>query len=79
MTKPESINFQGVSNSSQMRVEQPTTVGAVHSESHRKTLEGQQGESSISTEDEIRNASKQFYAGLNRMANGNTGPLADIW
>lgn len=33
----------------------------------------------MSTEDEIRNASKQFYAGLNRMANGNAGPLADIW
>ena len=33
----------------------------------------------MSTEDEIRNASKQFYAGLNRMANGEDGPLADIW
>ncbi len=33
----------------------------------------------MSTEDEIRNASKQFYAGLNRMANGNAGSLADIW
>ena len=33
----------------------------------------------MSTEDEIRNASKQFYAGLNRMANGNASPLADIW
>ncbi len=30
-------------------------------------------------EDEIRNASKKFYAGLNRMANGNAAPLADIW
>ncbi len=25
----------------------------------------------MSTEDEVRNASKQFYAGLNRMANGD--------
>ena len=33
----------------------------------------------MSTEGEIRNASKQFYAGLNRMANGNAGSLADIW
>ena len=33
----------------------------------------------MSSEDEVRNASKQFYAGLNRMANGDAGPLADIW
>ncbi len=33
----------------------------------------------MSAVDEIRNASKQFYAGLNRMANGNADPLADIW
>lgn len=33
----------------------------------------------MSTEDEVREASKQFYAGLNRMANGDDGPLADIW
>ena len=33
----------------------------------------------MSTEDEVRNASKQFYTGLNRMANGDSGPLADIW
>lgn len=33
----------------------------------------------MSTEDEVRNASKQFYAGLNRMINGDSGPLADIW
>jgi ketosteroid isomerase-like protein len=32
-----------------------------------------------SQEDEVRQASKQFYAGLNRMANGDAGPLADIW
>jgi ketosteroid isomerase-like protein len=31
------------------------------------------------TEDEVRKASKQFYAGLNRMANGDADPLADIW
>ena len=30
-------------------------------------------------EDEVRKASKQFYAGLNRMINGDAGPLADIW
>ena len=33
----------------------------------------------MATEDEVRKASKQFYAGLNRMANGDAGPLADIW
>lgn len=33
----------------------------------------------MSTEDKVRNASKQFYAGLNRMVNGDGGPLADIW
>lgn len=33
----------------------------------------------MSTEDEVRNASKQFYTGLNRMANGDGSPLADIW
>ena len=33
----------------------------------------------MSTEDEVRKASEHFYAGLNRMANGDSGPLADIW
>ena len=33
----------------------------------------------MSTEDEVRNASKQFYAALNKMANGNSQPLSDIW
>ena len=33
----------------------------------------------MSREDEVREASKQFYAGLNRMANGDPGPLASIW
>ena len=28
---------------------------------------------------EVRRASEQFYAALNRMANGDAGPLADIW
>ena len=30
-------------------------------------------------EDEVRKASEQFYAALNRMANGDASPLADIW
>ena len=30
-------------------------------------------------EDEVRKASKQFYAGLNSMANGDSSPLANIW
>jgi ketosteroid isomerase-like protein len=33
----------------------------------------------MSAEDEVREASKQFYAALNRMANGDAGPVADIW
>ncbi|MDO8252211.1 MAG: nuclear transport factor 2 family protein [Rhodoferax sp.] len=33
----------------------------------------------MSTEDEVRKASKQFYAGLSRMAKGDSGSLADIW
>jgi ketosteroid isomerase-like protein len=33
----------------------------------------------MSTEDEVRTASKKFYAALNRMANGDAKPLADIW
>ncbi|HID51941.1 MAG TPA: DUF4440 domain-containing protein [Anaerolineae bacterium] len=33
----------------------------------------------MSTENEVRKASEQFYAALNRMANGDAGPLAEIW
>jgi ketosteroid isomerase-like protein len=33
----------------------------------------------MSTEDQVREASKQFYAALNSMANGNVNPMADIW
>lgn len=33
----------------------------------------------MSTENEIRNVSAQFYVALNRMVNGDAGPLADIW
>jgi ketosteroid isomerase-like protein len=33
----------------------------------------------MSIEDEVRKASEQFYAALNRMVNGDAGPLADIW
>jgi ketosteroid isomerase-like protein len=33
----------------------------------------------MSTEDEVRKASEQFYAALNRMANGDARPLSDIW
>ncbi len=33
----------------------------------------------MSTKDEVRKASEQFYAGLNRMANGERGALADSW
>ena len=33
----------------------------------------------MSTEDEVRKASEQFSAALNRMLNGDADPLADIW
>jgi ketosteroid isomerase-like protein len=33
----------------------------------------------MATEDEVRNASTQFYAALNRMLNGDAQPLSDIW
>jgi ketosteroid isomerase-like protein len=33
----------------------------------------------MSAEDEVREASSQLYAGLNRMANGESGALVDIW
>jgi ketosteroid isomerase-like protein len=33
----------------------------------------------MSREDEVREASRRFYAGLNSMANGDAGPLAKIW
>jgi ketosteroid isomerase-like protein len=33
----------------------------------------------MSTDDEVRKASETFCAALNRMANGDARPLADIW
>ena len=33
----------------------------------------------MSAEDEVRTASQQFYAALNRMANGDSSAMADIW
>jgi ketosteroid isomerase-like protein len=33
----------------------------------------------MSTQDEVRKASEQFYAAVNRMVNGDAGPLADMW
>jgi len=33
----------------------------------------------VSAEDEVRKASTQFYAALNRMANGDAKSLAEIW
>src|SRR5690349_15410823 len=34
---------------------------------------------SMSTEDEVRQASNQFYAALNRMLNGDAGPMMEVW
>jgi len=33
----------------------------------------------MSSEDEVRNASKQFYAALNKMTNGSSQSLSAIW
>ncbi len=33
----------------------------------------------MSAEDEMRNASNQFYAALNKMVNGTAQSLSDIW
>ena len=33
----------------------------------------------MSAEEEVRRASKQFYTALNRMANGDSGPMASAW
>jgi ketosteroid isomerase-like protein len=33
----------------------------------------------MSTENEVRKASEQFYSALNHMLNGDAAPLADIW
>jgi ketosteroid isomerase-like protein len=30
-------------------------------------------------EDEVRKASESFYAALDRMLNGDAGPMADVW
>lgn len=33
----------------------------------------------MATEDDVRKVSGQFYAGLNRMANGDASAMADVW
>jgi uncharacterized protein (TIGR02246 family) len=33
----------------------------------------------MSAEDEVRAASKQFYAALNSIANGDARPMAEVW
>jgi ketosteroid isomerase-like protein len=33
----------------------------------------------MSAEEEVRHASKQFYTALNRMANGDAGPMTSTW
>ncbi len=33
----------------------------------------------MATEDEVRQASDQFYAALNRMADGDASPMMEIW
>ena len=33
----------------------------------------------MAVEDEIRQASEQFYAALNREINGDPGPMLEVW
>jgi hypothetical protein len=33
----------------------------------------------MAAEDEIRQASEQFYAALNRAINGDPGPMMEVW
>ena len=33
----------------------------------------------MAAEDEVRQASDRFYAALNRMLNGDAGPLSEVW
>lgn len=33
----------------------------------------------MSSQDEVRKASEQFYAALNSMLNGNVGPMSEVW
>lgn len=33
----------------------------------------------MSAQDEVQKASQQFYAALNRMANGDARPMAEVW
>ncbi len=33
----------------------------------------------MSAEDEVRQASTQFYAALTRMLNGDAGPMMEVW
>jgi hypothetical protein len=33
----------------------------------------------MATENDVRAASEKFYSALNRMLNGDAGPLGDIW
>lgn len=58
----------------------PLLPGAGRPESHRKPQWGiSEWRPFMSTESDIRKASEQFYAGLNRMANGQSGALSAIW
>jgi ketosteroid isomerase-like protein len=43
----------------------------------RSSIQGQ--ETMSKGETEVRKASEQFYAALNRMANGDSRPLTDVW
>ena len=33
----------------------------------------------MSAQDEVRQVSEQFYTALNRMANGDAGPMTEVW
>jgi ketosteroid isomerase-like protein len=45
----------------------------------RRDGSSHQKENTLSAEQEVREASKRFYSGLNAMINGNNAPMADAW
>jgi ketosteroid isomerase-like protein len=58
------------------RAREPATLGRL---SFSAIFISPQGEQFMSTEDEVRNASEQFYAALNRLFEGDASPMTDIW
>ena len=74
----ESLQCGAKSKKKQVPIAQPS-IGVGRFKPHLTSLGEPEGEPVMSKEDEVRKASKSFYAGLNRMINGDAAPLADVW